>query len=247
MLAVASSLSSGRRLIFFDIDGTLIDHASASATASLNFYDHFADRIAFTRQDFPAIWEHILMTHFQRFTRGETSLWEQRRGRMREVFQDPGLSDVECDSRYRVFMEHYEVRCEAYPDAEPCLQRLRGKELGIISNGGREQQVGKLRRSGLLQYFSVLVFSEDVGVGKPASGIFLEACRQAGEKPAACAHVGDDLVADVAPSQALGMQAIWLDRLGLGDRQVSAPRISTLNHLESVLSGDLRTKQVAEV
>ena len=232
-------------MIFFDIDGTLIDHASASAVASVNFYDHFADRIAFKRQDFPVIWERILMTHFQRFTRGETSLWEQRRGRMREVFQDPGLSDVECDSRYRVFMEHYEVRCEAYPDAEPCLQRLRGKELGIISNGGREQQVEKLRRSGLLQYFSVLVFSEDVGVGKPASGIFLEACRRAGEKPAACAHVGDDLVADVAPSRALGMQAIWLDRLGLG--QISAPRISTLIHVESVLSGDLRTKQVAEV
>jgi putative hydrolase of the HAD superfamily len=234
-------------MIFFDIDGTLIDHASASAAASLNFYDHFAERIAFTRQDFPTIWERILMIHFQRFTRGETSLWEQRRGRMREVFQDPGLSDVDCDSRYRVFMEHYEVRCEAYADAEPCLQRLHGKDLGIISNGGREQQVGKLRRSGLLKYFSVLMFSEDVGVGKPASGIFLEACRQAGEKPAACAHAGDDLVADVAPSRALGMQAVWLDRLGLGDGQISAPRISTLNHLESVLSGGLRTKQVAEV
>jgi putative hydrolase of the HAD superfamily len=234
-------------VIFFDIDGTLIDHASASAAASLSFYDHFADRIAFKRQEFPFAWESILMTHFQRFTRGEISLWEQRRARMREVFRDPRLSAAECDSRYRVFMEQYESRCEAYPDAEPCLSKLEGKDLGIISNGGREQQVGKLRRSGLLKYFSALMFSEDVGAGKPAPGIFLEACRQAGEKPAACAHIGDDLVADFTPSRALGMQAIWLDRLGLGDGQVSVPRISTLNHLESVLSGDLRTKQVAEV
>jgi len=28
-------------MIFFDIDETLIDHASASATASLSFYDYF--------------------------------------------------------------------------------------------------------------------------------------------------------------------------------------------------------------
>ena len=233
-------------MIFFDIDGTLIDHASASAAASLSFYDHFAGRIAFDRQDFPVIWESILTTHFQRFTRGEISLWDQRRGRMREVFRDPGLTDAECDSRYRVFMEHYEARCEAYPDAAPCLQRMEGKELGIISNGGREQQIGKLKRAGLLQYFSVLVFSEDVGAGKPAAGIFLEACRQVGEQPAACTHIGDDLIADVAPSLALGMQAVWLDRLGVRVGQVSAPRISTLHDLESVLSEDSRTKQVAE-
>ncbi len=190
-------------------------------------------------------WERILMTHFQRFTRGEISLWEQRRGRMREVFRDPGLTDADCDSRYRVFMEHYEARCEAYLDAEPCLRRLSGKALGIISNGGREQQVGKLRRSGLLQYFSVLMFSEDVGAGKPAPGIFLEACRQAGDEPAMCTHIGDDVAADVAPSHALGMQAVWLDRLDHRTEGISAPRISTLQDLEFVLRGNLRLEQTA--
>jgi putative hydrolase of the HAD superfamily len=229
-------------VIFFDIDGTLIDHASASGAASLGFYDHFADGIAFKREEFAVIWESILMTHFQRFTRGETSLWEQRRARMREVFLDPGLTDSQCDSRYRVFMEHYETRCEAYPDAVPCLRRLEGKALGIISNGGREQQAGKLKRAGLLPYFSVLVFSEDVGVGKPASSIFLEACRQAGEEPAACAHIGDDVAGDVAPSHALGMRAIWVDRIGLRENQIAAPRISTLHHLESVLSAESRVE-----
>src|SRR5713226_5494413 len=135
-------------------------------------------------------------------------------------------------------MEHYEARCEAYPDTAPCLRRLEAQALGIISNGGRAQQTEKLKRAGLLQYFSALVFSEDVGVGKPASSIFLEACRHAGQQPAACVHIGDDVVADVAPSQALGMQAIWLDRLGVPAGQSSAPRISTWHHLESVLSGD---------
>ncbi len=77
-------------------------------------------------------------------------------------------------------MEHYEARCEAYPDAVPSLRRLDGNALGIISDGGREQQTKKLKRAGVVHYFSVFVFSEDVGVGQPAPGIFLEACRQAG-------------------------------------------------------------------
>ncbi len=233
-------------MIFFDIDETLIDHASASATASLSFYDYFSGGMPCDRQGFPVIWESILMNHFQRFARGEISLWEQRRARMREIFRDPGLTDADCDSRYRVFMEHYEARCEAYPDAVPCQRRLDGNALGIISNGGREQQTKKLKRAGVVHYFSVFVFSEDVGVGKPAPGIFLEAYRQAGVQPAACAHIGDDAVADVAPSQALGMRAIWLDRPGVEASSISATRISNLHDLESALSGDAHAETVFE-
>jgi putative hydrolase of the HAD superfamily len=228
-------------MIFFDIDGTLIDHASASAAASLSLYDHFPGEIPFAREQFPAAWEKILNKHFDRFCRGEISVWEQRRARTREVFGDSTLSDSECDSRYRVFMSAYEPHTEAYDDALPCLERLRGNQLGIISNGVRDQQIGKLERADLLKYVSVLVFSEDVGLGKPAPGIFLEACRQAGEDPDSCVHIGDSIEADVVPSRALGMQAIWLDRLASAASEVQAPVISTLHDLGLVLNRETPT------
>src|SRR5215467_4954256 len=148
-------------MIFFDIDGTVIDHASASAAASLNFFDRFPGAIPFQRAAFPAIWEGILNKHFNRFCRGELSLWGQRRARMREVFDAPELSDDEADSRYRAFIGEYESLTRAYDDAAPCLNALAGERLGIISNGARDQQMGKLQRARLLGYFSVFVFSED--------------------------------------------------------------------------------------
>jgi putative hydrolase of the HAD superfamily len=129
-------------MIFFDIDGTLIDHASASAAASLSLYDHFPGEIPFAREEFPVAWEKILNKHFDRFCRGEISVWEQRRERTREVFGDSTLSDNECDSRYHIFMSAYEPHTAAYEDALPCLERLRGTKLGIISNGVRDQQIG---------------------------------------------------------------------------------------------------------
>jgi beta-phosphoglucomutase-like phosphatase (HAD superfamily) len=43
-------------MIFFDIDGTLIDHASASAQASLIFFDQFPGAIPFARSEYPAAW-----------------------------------------------------------------------------------------------------------------------------------------------------------------------------------------------
>jgi putative hydrolase of the HAD superfamily len=220
-------------MIFFDIDGTLIDHASASAAASLVFFDQFSGAIPFSRDEYPAAWEQILNKHFNRWCRGEVSLWEQRRARMRDVFAAPEMSDDEADARYRIFIREYEDLTRPFADAEPCLQRLGGQPLGIISNGAREQQIGKLQRAGLLKYFSVMVYSEDVGLGKPSHRIFLEACRRAGDSSERCMHIGDDLDADVVPSRAIGMRGIHLSRTG--ESPVGPPVISTLNHLTEIL------------
>jgi putative hydrolase of the HAD superfamily len=220
-------------MIFFDIDGTLIDHASASAAASLSFFDHFPGAIPFSREQFPAAWEEILNKHFDRFCRGELSLWEQRRARLREVFAAPEMNDQETDARCLVFIRDYETLTRAFDDAEPCLQTLAGERLGIISNGAREQQIGKLQRAGLLHYFSVMVYSEDVGLGKPSASIFLEACRRAGDASEHCVHIGDDLEADVVPSRALGMRGIHLSRTGKSP--VDPPVISTLRNLPALI------------
>jgi len=226
-------------MIFFDIDGTLIDHASASASASLNFYDHFSGDVALPREGFPEAWEGIVDKHFNRYCRGEISIWEQRRARMREVFGDQSLPDWECDSRYRVYIQEYESLTCAYDDAALCLNELQGVPLGIISNGARDQQIGKLHRAGLLKYFSVLVFSEDVGIGKPARRIFEKAWRLAGANPSECVHVGDDLSADVAGSTNAGMRSVWLDRMHKGILLQSAVRIRHLRELASAWRDEL--------
>ncbi|MBO0911019.1 MAG: HAD family hydrolase [Acidobacteria bacterium] len=221
-------------MIFFDIDGTLVDHRSASESASLALFDRFPGAIASERLRFPALWEGILEKHFRRFSRGEISLREQRRARMREVFARPDMPDGEADRRYRVFAQEYEGLVEPYEDAAGCLGDLAAKPLGIISNGARDQQMAKLRRAGFLECFSVMVYAEDMGFAKPAAGIFLEACRRAGRAPEACVYVGDEVETDVVPSRALGMRGIHLRRLPAGPR-AAPPAISTLRDLPRLL------------
>lgn len=221
-------------MIFFDIDGTLIDHASASAAASLALHDQFSAEIPFLRDEFPSAWERIMDRHFDRFCRGEISLWDQRRARIRESFSASELSDAEADARYFVFIREYEQLTRAYDDAAPCLERLSGRQLGVISNGAREQQLGKLRRAGLLSYFSVTAFSEDTGRGKPDPSIFREACRRAGKEPSECVHVGDDLTNDIHASHALGIRPVWVDRFGSAQAGVPVKRVTSLAELEKV-------------
>ena len=222
-------------MIFFDIDGTLIDHATASATASLRFHDQYGPQIPFPREQFADVWERILMKHFERFCRGELSVWGQRRERMREVFGDPQLSDAECDRLYRDFVAEYEPATRAYDDVMPAIEQLKNQRLGIISNGIRDQQIGKLERAGLLQFFPLRVFSEDAGLGKPAPQIFWEACHRAGERPADCVYIGDNLETDIVASRQFGMRAIWLERSGSMANFEDVPVITTLRQLPAAL------------
>ncbi len=234
-------------MIFFDIDGTLIDHLSASAEASLALYDSFPGQIPFPREEFPAAWESIMDRHFDRFCRGEISLWDQRRARIRESFGAPELTDAQADARYFVFIGEYEQLTRAYDDAALCMEKLvarfPARKLGIISNGARDQQLGKLRRAGLLEYFSVTAFPEDTGFGKPHASIFQEACRRAGADPAECIHVGDDLTNDVHASIALGIRPIWVDRAGSATNGIPAPRITSLAELVEMLENNVGARE----
>lgn len=233
-------------MIFFDIDGTLIDHLSASAAASLALYDQYPGQVPFAREEFPAAWEAIMDVHFNRFTRGEISLWDQRRARIRDSFGALELTDAETDERYYVFIREYENLTRAYDDVLPCLERLiptshktaekpGTHKLGIISNGAGDQQLGKLRRAGILDYFTVTAFPEDTGFGKPHPSIFQEACRRAGEDPRDCIHIGDDLINDIHASNAMGIRPIWIDRAGSATSGVPARRIKSLLELVTAL------------
>ena len=225
-------------MIFFDIDGTLIDHLSASAAASLALYDQYPGQVPFGRDEFPKVWESIMDRHFSRFTRGEISLWDQRRARIRDSFGAPELNDSEADERYYVFIHEYEELTRAYEDAAPCLEKLADQKLGIISNGAGDQQLGKLRRAGIIDYFSVTAFPEDTGFGKPHPSIFKEACRRAGEDPRDCIHVGDDLDNDIHASHAFGIRPIWIDRVGSTINGIPARKINSLAELANALEGN---------
>lgn len=99
------------------------------------------------------------------------------------------------------------------PGARQALQRLReqGRTLALVSNTMRTP--GRtlrrlLEHYGLLACFAETVFSDEVGVRKPAPGIFYRALRAVGGEPETAVHVGDDPVLDVLGARAAGMRVI---------------------------------------
>jgi len=165
---------------------------------------------------------------------GKLSFQEQRRLRIREIFNQPKISNEEADRRFAIYLRHFEDHWQLFDDVIPCLDSLDGYILGIVTNGNSFQQRQKLERSGIQKYFERVLISEELGCHKPQREIFSVTCRQFGCDPADCIFVGDNLENDViGPGQA-GMHGIWLNR----DRhQCADDSILTIHGL-----GELKTR-----
>jgi putative hydrolase of the HAD superfamily len=110
------------------------------------------------------------------------------------------------------------------PGARVALETLAadGIVLAVISNTMRTpgeilRQV--LDKSGLLSLFRVLTFSDECGVRKPASEMFLRTLGELGVAPAAAVHVGDDPILDVEGARDAGMRVIQVT----ADGRATAP------------------------
>ncbi len=83
--------------VLFDIDDTLLDDAGAQAAYLTTLYSTWRGRLPHTEPAFRAAWKQAVERHFEPYTRGETSFQEQRRARVRDVFNRPDLPDQAAD------------------------------------------------------------------------------------------------------------------------------------------------------
>jgi putative hydrolase of the HAD superfamily len=198
--------------IFFDLDDTLLDDRGAQTAYLPQVYAAWRDRLPHSGQEFPVVWRTALQHHFDRHIRGEITHDEQRRARIRDVFQAPSLTDADADRLMREFLDIYESSWRLFDDVLPALDALGDRPLGVITNGTDRQQRGKLERMGIAHRFAVVLTSETAGLGKPDPRIFVQAATSLNAAPERCVHVGDDWMRDVEGARRAGFAAVWLGR-----------------------------------
>lgn len=222
-------------MLFFDIDETLIDQRKAEAVAAERLLGAYRELLpaGMDSAEFNRRWRALREKHAAAFLEGRVSLTEQRRRRIRELFQGgSALSDAAADACFALYEEHYRSSWSLFDDVPPCLNELAGYRLGIISNGSVEQQKRKLCQTGIEDFFSVVVISEEVGAAKPRPEIFRAACIQAGCSPRESVYIGDRLDLDVQASRRAGMRPLWLRRR-LEVRPARLPTNGSVNQIPS--------------
>jgi HAD superfamily hydrolase (TIGR01549 family) len=121
-----------------------------------------------------------------------------------------------------------------YPDALPCLGRLR--ELGLTLGAAGNMAVA--HEELIRPHVDFVGSSEGFGVKKPAQEFFARVVELAGVEPARIAYVGDRVDNDVEPALVAGMVAVHIRRGPWGylhEPPSAAIRIRSLDGLPEVL------------
>jgi putative hydrolase of the HAD superfamily len=87
--------------------------------------------------------------------------------------------------------------------------KAQGLKIGIVTNGRDAFQRSKILGMGIESLVDVVVTSGGFGVKKPDPRIFHACLDVLRVTPSEASFVGDDFDADMLPSIALGMRAVW--------------------------------------
>ncbi|WP_433687778.1 HAD family hydrolase [Micromonospora carbonacea] len=93
------------------------------------------------------------------------------------------------------------------------LLRDDGWSVAIVTNGQADNQLGKIRRTGLDRCVDAWAVSAEVGIRKPARGIFEAAALGCGlDLRGGGWAIGDSPVLDVEGGRAAGLATVWVSR-----------------------------------
>lgn len=207
-------MKNSLKMIFFDIDGTLLDHKGAEQEGIKKFYFSNDFNKICNIEKFREIWVKYSDKNFEKFLNKEYTFEQQRAMRIIDVYNEfnKEISYNEALTEFSNYLNAYEASWRAYEDVIPCLNILNEYKLGIISNGDYEQQCKKLRKMNIDKYFCDIVVAGDVGYAKPNNRIFEIACQRNNVSIENAFYVGDSIKTDIIPANEIGMKGILIDR-----------------------------------
>ena len=225
-------------MIFFDIDGTLLDHKRSEFLGVKAFYIEYKDYFKLEENNFYKLWCQISDKYFNKYLKGELTFAQNRIERIKELFNFSNISNIKlCDEEamtiFKRYLTNYENSWIPFEDVIPCLKQLSKYKLGIISNGDLVQQSLKVERMGIKQYFTDVITAGEVGIAKPNIKLFTIACNRVNKHPQECYYIGDDLYTDILPCNEIGLKGIWLNRKR---EPVSIDKIKMIYSLDSLKS-----------
>ncbi|GLW10101.1 hypothetical protein Misp01_52300 [Microtetraspora sp. NBRC 13810] len=202
-----------QRLALFDLDNTLVDLDQAFRLWVEEFTEEYGlgrevvdwlialDRAGYPHREtfFTQVREHYTLSA------PVEELWDGYRRRM-----------------------PYLVHCPSEVLAGLSRLRASGWLVAIVTNGMADNQLGKIRRSGLADVVDAWALSGAQGIRKPEVELFQIAATRCGVTlDGGGWMIGDNLVADIAGGCAAGLRTIWIDRGTWPDHVHAADHVVT--------------------
>lgn len=213
------------KAVFIDIDDTILDwhlcsHQAASyASQKLNIQltDNFFDILDDVNQ---SLWD--------RYDKKEIDFETIKAIRFKTIFEK---ANIKADPILfeQAFREGVRDSTIEVIGARDLLEYLYSKYyIFAASNSNLYQQLRRLSRSNLLDYFNDLFISEDIGYRKPSKEFFLECIRRSHFDVDEIIVIGDSLTTDIEGAHNSNLKSIWYN-----------PKRKEVNHNATYMVYDL--------
>ncbi len=220
------------KVIFIDIDDTLLDFSKCAKQSIANcFADFGAD---FHDYMFP-VFEEINSGLWLQLEKGEITKKELYGKRWEVLLNKFGIKNIDGDLFEEHFLEHLSESAEKINGAEEILKYLSDKyKIYAASNGPHEQQLRRLKKSKLFKYFTDIFTSELLGVQKPEKAFYDLCFEKIGNiNKDEAVLIGDSLTADIYGGNEYGLTTVWFNKKNIGIKEDIHPSY-TVNSLEEI-------------
>ncbi len=200
--------------IFFDLDGTLWDHAGASLRALQRTCEEFG----VPADAFIPLFEEINERAWKALEEGRTT-----RDRMRVERHQEALSRIDTalatsipvegfSQRYlEIYLEHPNRHwIDGGREVLEATARA-GWRVALLTNGFADTQARKIEAAGESGCVEFIWGPEEAGCLKPRRSFYTTALRRAGCRSEQVLMIGDSLKADVLAPRDLGIDAWWFN------------------------------------
>jgi HAD superfamily hydrolase (TIGR01509 family) len=181
----------GIAVVVFDLDGVLVDSEAVWDDVRKQFTEEHGGR-----------WHENAQRDMMGMSSVEWSTYV--RDRLGVAMEPERISEAVADG----VAEAYRERLPLLPGAVESVRALaREWPLGLASSSNRHVIDLVLELAGIVDAFEATVSSEEVGAGKPAPDVYIEAARRLGVEPEACAAI-EDSSNGLRSARAAGMAVI---------------------------------------
>ena len=228
-----------QRHLFFDLDRTLWDFETNSKTALKQLFVLYQlNQFIPNFYKFYYTYKNINADLWVKYGAGKITKEELRNLRFDKTLKKFKIDDIELANKISTgYIELSPNQKQLFPFAIETLEELKaeGYLMHIITNGFKEVQYIKLTNCGLIDFFDVIVCSEEVGKNKPNPEVFHFAMNKANALPQNSVMIGDDLQVDILGASNVGMHTILFDPEKKYRKAKGDFTIKQLNEIPSVL------------
>lgn len=228
-------MNSNIKVVFIDIDNTLLDFNKCSALSIEKAFIQnglkFSPQVM--QEFFPinnALWKKIEI--------GGYTKEQLHKERFNILFSKLGIN-YDGEKVEQCFLDNLYDTVALVDGALDIVKYLSSKYiLCTASNAFFEQQVNRLKISGLYPYVKYMFVSEELGAEKPSKAFFDRAFSRLNNVcPKECVMIGDSLTADIKGGSDYGMKTIWFNFLNQIEPQskIFDYKIDKLSQIKSIL------------